>query len=132
MIVHRCIGKNELLDLVNNREIVGREVDDNGNKVVSFFADGFWINDSQHVYDIYLDIPDFRLTIKDKIYKTTEDTAKSGMFDGRTGDVECTVREAYTDKYSILDIRLIKTSSRPIKSVFKDIVDGMAIAMSKN
>lgn len=132
MIVHRCIGAQELLDLINNKEIVGKELDDSGNLVVSLFKDGFWINDSKHTYDIYLDIPEHRLTLKDKVYKTTKETVKTGIFDGRTGDVECVVKEAYVKSYSILDVKLIKTSTRPIKSLLLDIVDELSSAVSKN
>ena len=70
--------------------------------------------------------------LKDKVYKTTKETVKTGIFDGRTGDVECVVKEAYVKSYNILDVKLIKTSMRPIKSLLLDIVNEFSSTVSKN
>lgn len=136
MLVHRNISAKELLDLVRQKEITGtkdkdvnieRIYDDTtklkeDEQLISFFASDYWWIDDEHPYEVWVDIPDYKLITGKGIYYSDENFEKTHVWNGKIGDIKYEIPEVYTKGYTILDVRLIKTVKKPLRNVINDML----------
>ena len=134
MLLHRNIGSSELIALVRDGKVHGTYDITNGHDiildnegeqeqapVVCFFASDYWWIDDDHTYEIWVDIPDFKVTLGKGIYYANKDFDRTHVWNGRKGDIRYEVPEAYVTEYSVFDIRLIKTAKKPITNLISDM-----------
>lgn len=115
MRLYRSIGQSELETLFFQKQpVVGKyhcnvELRNSSNlqNAICFFLDEIRWEDRNHEFFIVLDIPHTRLEFGIGRYSAAESLKKSQIWTGKYGKYEYGLREAYTDVYSLEDIKEI-------------------------
>lgn len=119
MIVYRSIGESELFTLINGSTVKGqfdcyKEVQCSSRRknAICLFTEKIRWYDKAHCFFVVLDIPKEKLSFGKGIYYAAKTFATTKVWTGRTGSVTYELDEAYTNSYSIKNVKGIYLGNR--------------------